>query len=186
MEYYTYLHRRNDTGAVFYIGKGSGKRYLSNKRRNKHWCGIVDRHGFTGSIVAYWATEAEAFEHERFLIACFKDLDTELANKAEGGLGGCKGISPWNKGLTGIKGTPKTDKEKQLLSKQRTGSGNPMFGRSPWNKGLKNDPRLYTEKQITARKKRLEAAVVANTGAKRSEESKQKMREAWARRKLRQ
>ena len=52
-----------------------------------HWNGIVNKYGFEPKILAYWATEKEAFEHEKVLIACFKDMGYVLANKTDGGEG---------------------------------------------------------------------------------------------------
>lgn len=45
LRFYVYQHTRNDTGEVFYVGKGSGDRLKSNKRRNSHWTRIVAAHG---------------------------------------------------------------------------------------------------------------------------------------------
>jgi hypothetical protein len=89
VRFYTYLHRRNDTGEVFYIGKGRGDRATSKSRRNKHWNHIVDKHGRTAEIVAPWPTEAEALDHEKFLIACFRGMGIPLVNLTDGGDGLC-------------------------------------------------------------------------------------------------
>lgn len=90
MKYYTYLHTRNDTGKVFYIGKGTCQRAYGTDR-NKHWTAIVEKHGFTAEILAHWATEQEAYEHEKLLIASFIDMGYVLANKTPGGEGIPKG-----------------------------------------------------------------------------------------------
>lgn len=87
MNYYTYFHTRNDNGAVFYIGKGLGSRAY-DKGRNEHWNRIVEKHGHKVHIAASWETEAEAFEHEKFLILCFKDMGVGLTNMTPGGEGG--------------------------------------------------------------------------------------------------
>lgn len=84
--FYTYAHFRPD-GRVFYIGKGSGNRYLSNER-SRYWKNLVAKEGgFTSEILAHWPTEAEAFEHEKFLIKCFRDLGFKLCNLTDGGEG---------------------------------------------------------------------------------------------------
>ena len=87
MTYYTYLHTRNDTGKVFYIGKGQGKRCYNKKSRNKWWKHIESKAGRTVEILAYWNTNKEACEHERLLIACFRDMGYELVNICDGGEG---------------------------------------------------------------------------------------------------
>jgi len=49
---YIYLHRRNDTGEVFYVGKGTGKRATETHSRNSHWHNVVNKAGFTAEIIA--------------------------------------------------------------------------------------------------------------------------------------
>lgn len=85
--FYTYAHINLKTNKIFYIGKGKNKRYLDVNKRNKHWQGIVNKYGFKAIILAYWDTEKEAFDHEKLLIACFKDIGCGLANKTNGGEG---------------------------------------------------------------------------------------------------
>lgn len=87
MIFYTYFHTRNDTNAVFYVGKGKGARAQDKACRNPHWNRIVAKCGHTVHIAARWPTEAEAFEHEKFLIACFRDMDVPLCNMTDGGEG---------------------------------------------------------------------------------------------------
>jgi hypothetical protein len=84
--FYTYAHFRPD-GRIFYIGKGSGDRHLSSNR-GRYWKNIVAKEGgFRSEILARWSSETEAFEHEKFLIRCFKDLGFELCNLTDGGEG---------------------------------------------------------------------------------------------------
>lgn len=129
MKYYTYLHRRNDTNAVFYIGKGHDRRAW-NKKRNDHWHKIVAKHGYSVEVVAYWPTEQQALDHEIFLIWCFRQLGARLSNQTDGG--------------QGSSGRKRPLVERQAISakmKEITkGENNPMFGKDPWNKGLKGHP----------------------------------------------
>lgn len=86
--FYTYFHTRNDTNAVFYIGKGQDKtRRAYDCNRNKHWVNIVNKCGHTVHIASKWKTEIEALEHEKLLITCFKDLGIPLTNITDGGEG---------------------------------------------------------------------------------------------------
>lgn len=85
--FYTYFHTRNDTGAVFYVGKGCGNRANKTARNNQHWVNIVAKHGRTVHIAAHWSTEFDAFEHEKFLIGCFRDMGVKLVNRTSGGEG---------------------------------------------------------------------------------------------------
>lgn len=85
--FYTYIHFRKDDSKPFYVGKGSGNRHLSKVGRNSHWKNIVNKHGFDSKIMASWECEQDAFEHERFLISCFKDIGIKLVNLTDGGEG---------------------------------------------------------------------------------------------------
>jgi hypothetical protein len=85
--FYTYSHA-TPQGQLFYIGKGQGKRAYKLNYRSAKWNNLVAKHGKPiVQILANWETEAEAFEHEMFLIKCFKDMGYELANLTDGGEG---------------------------------------------------------------------------------------------------
>jgi hypothetical protein len=85
--FYTYAHYRPDN-SVFYIGKGRGRRAWAKDNRNPHWRNVVAKHGEPKvEVLAQWATEEEAFEHEKFLIWCFRDMGQSMANITGGGDG---------------------------------------------------------------------------------------------------
>lgn len=84
--FYTYFHTRNDTGEVFYVGKGKGKR-AHQTNRGRHWSAIHKKHGRTVHFAMTGLSESDAFEHEKFLIACFKDIGCSLVNQTDGGDG---------------------------------------------------------------------------------------------------
>jgi hypothetical protein len=90
--FYTYLHRRESDNAVFYIGKGKGRRAHDPGGRNPYWKNTVAKYGIKVEIVARWELEVEAFEHEIFLIGCFRRMGCKLTNRTDGGEGssGCK------------------------------------------------------------------------------------------------
>lgn len=86
--FYTYLHRRNDTGQVFYVGKGNGRRAWWNSQRSRWWKSIVEKSGgFSVEIAGPWLSEDEAFEHEKLLIRHFKSIGVTLCNMTDGGEG---------------------------------------------------------------------------------------------------
>ena len=85
--FYTYLHRRASDGQPFYVGKGMGRRAWAAQNRNQHWKNTRAKHGVKVEVLAHWPTEAEAFEHEQFLIWCFKDMGCKLVNQTGGGEG---------------------------------------------------------------------------------------------------
>ena len=171
--YYTYLHRRRDTNAVFYIGKGSGQRAWSNTGRNQWWQRICLKHGFDTEVLAHWPTESEAFDHERLLISCFQDLGCELVNQTSGG-DGVKDLDP--------------------AIRQRIGQINSIRLR-----GRKRDPQSvakgiaarqgYSPSDETRMKQRASnlrpesraANAASKIGVPKSEETKQKMRKPKSR-----
>jgi hypothetical protein len=112
MTFLTYLHQTKDTGRIFYIGKGNHKRVSDKNNRNKYWKNIVNKHGFTASVIAQWETEKDAFEHEKVLIACFKDMGYKLANILDGGPGGLGS---------------KSEETKKRISKAKKGVPNFLF-----------------------------------------------------------
>lgn len=90
--FYIYLHSRNDTGEVFYIGKGSKRRAWSHKNRNPHWKHIVDKHGYQVAIHSHQDTESESFDAEKLLISEYRKNGAKIVNMTDGGDGvsGCK------------------------------------------------------------------------------------------------
>lgn len=90
--FYTYLHKTVD-GEVFYVGKGKAHRAWAKSGRNRSaaWHEMVSRRGLIVEICAYWPTEKEAYEHEKVLLACFKDMGAKLLNMTAGG-GGASGM----------------------------------------------------------------------------------------------
>ncbi len=85
--FYTYVHFRKDDGKPFYVGKGSGNRHLSKVGRSVYWKNVVGKHGLDSKIMCAWQYEKDAFEHERFLIQCFRDMGFQLTNLTDGGEG---------------------------------------------------------------------------------------------------
>jgi hypothetical protein len=83
--YYVYTHIRLDTGAVFYVGKGKGRRAFWQNQRNKHWKAIVAKAGFDVRFVAMGLSEKEAFMLEKETIAYYGRAN--LANYTDGGDG---------------------------------------------------------------------------------------------------
>jgi hypothetical protein len=114
--FYTYVHTRNDTGKIFYIGKGTGPRAWKTTRRNKYWKSVQQKHGITVEVLAHWDTEAEALDHEKLLIACFRDMGYKLANMTDGG-----------EGTTGFKYTPEL---REIRRMAWSGKNNPNFGKN--------------------------------------------------------
>lgn len=88
MMHYTYIHRKADDGSIFYVGKGTRPdRMKLRSGRSTRWTRTANKHGFIPEIAAQWPTAESAFAHEKFLIACFKDMGIDLVNHTQGGEG---------------------------------------------------------------------------------------------------
>ncbi len=100
--FYVYVHYRNDNNVPFYVGKGSGNRYLCKKSRNQHWSNIVNKVGYRVEIIEDNLTEEESFIREEYYIKFFgrEDLNEgTLVNFTNGGEGtsGFKHTNEWKK-----------------------------------------------------------------------------------------
>lgn len=121
--YYVYQHRRDDTGEIFYVGKGKGKRCFSNNR-NKHWKNITNKTSYTIEIVHDNLPSEIACLVEIGLITKYKTQGLDLCNYTIGGEGtvgykhsfSSKEIMSKNK-----KGRKLTQEHKDKISKSRKG-----------------------------------------------------------------
>jgi len=127
----TYSHS-TPQGRLFYIGKGSShRRAYYMQGRNNYWNKIVAKYGKpTVQVLADWKTEVEAFEHEKFLIACFRDMGYELANLTDGGDGTSgykqteehkKKLQPYLLGNKRALGHKVSDEAKKLMGADKIG-----------------------------------------------------------------
>jgi hypothetical protein len=86
--FYVYEHIRLDSNAVFYVGKGKGRRCFDEKRRNQHWKRVVQKAGgFDVRIVVDKIDEELSFFVEQELISKLKLQGFTLANITNGGEG---------------------------------------------------------------------------------------------------
>lgn len=86
-----YIHKRKDTGEVFYVGFGVISRPYRDIDRNKYWHNIVAKCGYDVDILFFNLTRKEAIAKEIELIAYYgrKDLGKgTLVNMTDGGEGG--------------------------------------------------------------------------------------------------
>jgi hypothetical protein len=90
-DYYVYLHRRNDTNEVFYVGKGRGNRAWNKSHRSFWWRSIVNKCDYTVEIEEKCLSEQSAFDLEIELIKFYKENNHPLCNMTLGGDGasGC-------------------------------------------------------------------------------------------------
>lgn len=168
--FYTYAHFRPDN-SVFYIGKGHGRRAWSDKNRNPYWHHVIAKHGdHKVEILAQWPTEQEAFDHEKFLIWCFRDMGYSMANIADGG-----------EGSSGYRHQEDTIRKMQ---EDRAGKKNKFFGcsHSEDTKNLisktkkANPSRPWLGKPRSEETKRkIAQSLQGRIGAKHTEESRKKI-----------
>lgn len=99
MKFYLYAHSRNDTGEVFYIGKGAwrkrgGQRHTAVIGRSQFWKSVVAKAGgFTSHIIGEFEDEKECFWAESAMIKYHGRRDQgngTLVNHTDGGEG-CTG-----------------------------------------------------------------------------------------------
>lgn len=204
-KFYTYVHRRKDTGVVFYVGKGSGKRAQAKDGRNDYWHRITKKHGRQTEIVAYFFDEADAFEHERELIAEYRAAGAALANMCDGG-GGSTGMvhsedakRRISLAKTGKKRAPFSDETRARMSaaaKGRKQSPEAIAKTAAAHRGMKRSPETLAKmsaalkgigagRHVSAETRTKISAV--HTGRVNTEEAKERMRASaiarWAREK---
>lgn len=90
--FYVYLHRRATTGAVFYVGKGRGRRAWGRAQRNRHWRNIASKNGVLVEILMSGMVERDAFELEIHTISKMRGCGVVLSNVTGGG-DGASGIA---------------------------------------------------------------------------------------------
>lgn len=169
--YYVYLHRRKDTGEVFYVGKGTRtplKQYIranTTARRNIYWYRVVAKcGGFDVQLVADFFAEADAFDLEKALIAEHgRQCDGGcLCNLTEGGEGH-SGFSPSaetrQKMAERHRGKPKPEHVRLAVSRAQRGVPNPpeqtrahslrMTGAGNPNFGTKNSRETIAKRVAT-------------------------------------
>lgn len=86
-DFYVYAHTRNDTGAIFYVGKGRGDRACLKKGRSEHWRRIEQKHGRTVLMLAEGLDEELAFLVEQEAIDKLRMIGVQLVNMTDGGEG---------------------------------------------------------------------------------------------------
>jgi hypothetical protein len=85
--FYVYEHLRQDTGAVFYVGKGSGARFKTSQGRNKWWQAVAAKYGYKAQIKITVDCEELAYLAEQELIDKYRRLGYNLVNITDGGEG---------------------------------------------------------------------------------------------------
>lgn len=85
---YIYEHCRQDTGAVFYVGKGKGSRANRVSGRNNYWRNVVAKAGgFSTRLIVSDVDEELAFLAEVERIDQYQRIGVRLCNLTTGGEG---------------------------------------------------------------------------------------------------
>lgn len=84
--YYVYVWRIKDTNEVFYVGKGSGKRYKTLNGRTKLFLDVYNTHDCYVQIAYNNLDEETAYKTEYILVQYFKKKG-HLTNQTNGGDG---------------------------------------------------------------------------------------------------
>ena len=146
--YYVYLHTRNDTGEVFYVGKGQGRRAWWKNGRNRHWHFVAEKHGYEVHIWRDELTELQAFEIEKERISFYGR--NNLCNYTNGG--------------DGASGAKRTEAQKLHMSEK-------MLGRKFSTGTLEKMKIAASQRTEETRQKQADAV----RGRKHSKEHKQKI-----------
>lgn len=91
-KFYVYEWYIIDTNEVFYVGKGTGKRFRTTSGRNKFFQCMYKSHKCDVRKIYENLSEKEAFEKEKEIIKYYKqNTDYRLTNQTDGG----EGTSGW-------------------------------------------------------------------------------------------
>lgn len=105
--FYVYVHIRLDTGEIFYVGKGKGKRAWNRTHRTTHWSRVVKKYGRIVKILSDHEHEHEAYNEEIRVISELRSQGLPLVNISNGG--------------GGPSGRKLTDSQKQRVSEVHKG-----------------------------------------------------------------
>jgi hypothetical protein len=131
--FYVYEHIRNDTNAIFYVGKGKKERAYRVNDRNEYWKNIVNKIGYTVRFVVKDVDEELAYLVEQERIDQLEKLGIKLANICPGG----KGVGSGDKHPMWCKPHPQRG-SKRPYGKYKCGADNPMYGKPSAMRGKKN------------------------------------------------
>lgn len=178
--YYVYLHKRAHDGVVFYVGKGKKSRAKSKQGRSKHWHNTVNKYGYVIEFVCVGLQEWYASELETEQIALYGRQDLHqgtLVNFTDGG-----------EGTSGRKFSEDALLRIGAASKNRVLSDDARKKMSVSHKGRNHTPETRTKLAMlnTIRNRSQEQRDKVSKklkGKPLSNETKQKLKDAWVIRK---
>jgi len=150
--FYVYQHLKADTGEIFYVGKGMGRRAFDKFHRSIYWKRIEAKHGVRVEFIKQAITELESIQLEIQTIYTYRRAGLDLINMTDGG--------------DGTTGYSHTEDHRKKMSDLQTGANNPRFGKPGTRKGAK-----ATEEQIERMRR-------SHLGKELPEEQRRKIRES--------
>ena len=171
MQFYTYEHIRNDTKAIFYVGKGKDYRAKSKSDRNIYWKHVVEKaNGFEVNYLCKDVDEELAYFCEEERIDQLKRLGVELTNLTVGGEGAGSGENHHMWGKT----HPQKGSKRPWLRERYLGEKNPRWGK----KASEEERKQMSESRIGRPLNRPLGSKSGMKGKKYPEEGKRKLSEA--------
>ena len=149
------------TNEVFYVGKGTGNRYLDVEHsRNSYFKNIINKYKEDVDVKIYKdnLSEQEAFELERKLIKEYWENGECKANFHEGGCGG----------NTGNYDSEERSRKLSEFAKQRIGEKHPLYG-THRSEETKEKIRVANKGKRLSREHKMKL-ILANTGRKKTQE----------------
>lgn len=119
--YYVYEWFVVETGEIFYVGKGTGRRFKV-KKHNKFFNDFIKRQECDSRIIKEFESEKDAFSYEHERVEELKKIGQCVCNIYEGGAGGT--TSWWNeerRNEYSTKNVMKSEKQRERMKMQ-----NPM------------------------------------------------------------
>ena len=142
-DFYVYLFLRQDRYTPYYVGKGRGRRMLSD------WGRITRRPKDADRIVKIKSnlSENDAFELEKTLIKFWGRLDINsgvLRNRTDGG-DGTSGSNSTQGSRNGMYGKVHSEETKKLISERRKGKGKGKLSEETRKKMSESKKRFYAD-----------------------------------------
>ena len=161
--FYIYAYYFKSTNEIFYIGKGTGNRYLDIVHsRNEYFKNIISKYFDDVNVKLLYENleEDKAFELEKKLIKEYWGKGECKANFHEGGCGG----------NTGNYDSPIRHEKLSKFAKSRKGELNPMYGKTHSEKTKKLLSEINKGKVLSPEHKA--KLIAANTGRIKTEEER--------------
>ena len=137
--FYVYEWFNTNTNEIFYVGKGTKKRYLQTTKRNQLFNNYLASHNCESRIIKTFDSEQEAFDYEHQRIVELKSQNQATTNLDYGGTGGVNFV--WTEEMRKYKST--YNPMKAECQRKRMSEKNPMK-----NKDIQEKVKKHTTKPV--------------------------------------